>query len=354
MTRVGLLGFPNSGKTTLFNALTGLEAPTAAHPYTTVEPNLGVVRIADPRLDAVAILEKSRKSTHTVLDLYDLPAVRPGSVRGLGPKREPDVLAVVLRGHRADWVHAGAHGTDPVAQADELLVELAVADFEVFDRRRERIHKEASADPALRPVAAAIARAAERLAEGIPLRELPWSEAELRAFRDLAPLSLVPCVWVVNVSEDDLDGDPLLDRLRRLVPDTDPVLAVSALLEEEVIRLEPSERTELYEGLGLGKGAASALAGAVYEALRLLTFYTISRRECRAWAVPAGTTARVAAGRIHSDMERGFIRAEVAPIDEVIGHGGWAGARAAADVVRVEGRDYVLRDGDVMLVRFSI
>lgn len=354
MTRVGLLGFPNSGKTTLFNALTGLEALTAPHPYTTAEPNLGVVKITDPRLDLVAGLERSRKTTHVTLDIYDLPAVRPGSVRGLGPKREPDLLVMVLRGHDAEWVPAGSHGTDPVAQAEELLVELAVADFEVFDRRRERILKEASADPALRPAAEAIARAADRLAEGIPLREAPWSEAELRAFRDLAPLSLVPCIWVVNVSEDDLDRESPADRLREVVPVTDPVVTLSALLEEEVVRLDPSEREELYEGLGMGEGAAESVARAVRDALGLLTFYTLSLRECRAWTVPAGTTAREAAGKVHSDMERGFIRAEVATIDEVIDRGGWQAARTATGVVRVEGQDYPVRDGDVVLVRFSV
>ncbi|MDE0169493.1 MAG: DUF933 domain-containing protein [bacterium] len=354
MTRIGLLGYPNSGKTTLFNAVTGLEAPTAPHPYTTVEPNLGVVRIVDRRLNLVAGLEKSRKTTHATLDIHDLPAVRPGSVRGLGPRREPDLLLMVLRGHEEEWVPEGSHGTDPVAQAEELLIELAVADFEVFDRRRERILKEASADPALRPAAAAITRAADRLADGIPLRVTPWSGAELRAFRDLAPLSLVPCVWVINLSEDDLDRDTSVDRLRKVVPGTDPVVALSALLEEEVIRLDPSERKELYEGLGLGEGAAAVVARAAYDALGLLTFYTISPRECRAWTVPTGTTARAAAGKVHSDMERGFIRAEVAAIDHVIGRGGWDSARGATGVVRVEGQEYELRDGDVMLVRFSV
>ena len=354
MTSVGLVGLPNSGKTTLFNALTGLEAYTAPHPYTTVEPNLGVVRIADRRLDLVAGLEKSRKTTYATLDIYDLPAVRPGSVRGLGPKREPDLLVMVLRGHDAEWVPTGSHGTDPVVQAEELLVELAVADFEVFDRRRQRIVKEASADPALRPAAEAIAQAADHLADGIPLRDARWSEAELRAFCDLAPLSLVPCAWVVNVSEAQLGQDSPVEKLRKVVPVADPVLAVSALLEEEVVRLDPSEREELYEGLGMGKGAVGAFVRAAHDALGLLTFYTISRRECRAWMVPAGTTAREAAGKVHSDMERGFIRAEVAAIDDVIGRGGWQAARAAGGVVKVEGQDYVVRDRDVMLVRFSV
>ena len=354
MTRIAILGFPNSGKTTLFNALTGLEAPTAPHPFTTTEPNVGVLKVTDPLLDRIAVLERSRKATHAGLDLHDLPPVTPGSVRRLGPGREPDAILMVLRGHEAGRVPAGTHGTDAVEQAEELLVELAVSDFEVFDRRRDRIAKEASADPELRQAAAAIARAADLLAEGTPLRQFPWSEAELGAFRGLSPLSLLPCIWVVNTGEDDPDPESHAGRLGEVVPSTDPIVVVSALLEEEVVRFDSAEREEIYEGLGLGQGAGVAVARAVAEALGLLTFYTMNSRESRAWTVPRGSTARQAAGKIHSDLERGFIRAEVAPIEEVIRHGGWARTKSTGGVIRVEGKDYLVQDGDVMLVRFSV
>ncbi len=353
MTSVGLLGFPNVGKTTLFNALTGLEAFTAPHPYTTTQPKIGTAKVPDRVLDRLAALEKSRKVTHAGLDLVDLPAVRSGSLRGLGAGREPDLLLAVLRAHDSEAVPVGEHGTDPVGQADDLLVEVALSDFEMFERRNERLTKEAAADPHLRPVAEAVARAAERLGEGIPLRQLTWSDIETRAFRDMAPLSLLPCVWVVNVAEDDGGNDKVVGQVREAVPTTDPVLAVSALIEEEVAGLEASQRAEVYEGLGLGEGAPARVVRTVYEALGLVTFYTVNRRDARAWTVPAGTGAREAAGRIHSDMERGFIRAEVAPIQEVIRLGGWANARSDG-AVRVEGRDYEVRDGDVMMVRFSV
>ena len=353
MTRAGLLGFPNVGKTTLFNALTGLEAFTAPHPYSTTQPNIGTVKAPDRLLEQLATLESSRKVTHAGVDLIDLPAVRSGSIRGLGAGREPDVLLAVVRAHDSDAVPVGEHGTDPVVQADDLLVEVAMSDFEMFERRTERLRKEAAADPSLRPVAEAVIGGTERLAEGIPLRQGEWSEIELRAFRDMAPLSLLPCVWVVNVAEDDVGNDMLIERVGEAVPETDPVLAVSALIEEEVAGLDPSERAEVYEGLGLGEGAPARVVSAVYGALGLVTFYTVNRRDARAWTVPAGTGAREAAGRIHSDMERGFIRAEVSQIGDVIGCGSWAHARADG-VVRVEGRDYEVRDGDVMMVRFSV
>jgi hypothetical protein len=353
MTRAGLLGFPNVGKTTLFNALTGLDAFTAPHPYTTTQPKIGTVKMPDRVLDRLAALEESRRITHAGLDLVDLPAVRSGSIRGLGSGREPDLLLAVLRAHGSEAVPVDGHGTDPVGQADDLLVEIALSDFEMFERRNERLTKEAAADPRLRPVAEAITRGAERLGEGIPLRQSAWSDIEIRAFRDMAPLSLLPCVWVVNVADDDGGNGMAVGQVRGVVPDTDPVLAVSALIEEEVAGLEASQRAEVYEGLGLGEGAPARISRAVYDALRLVTFYTVNRRESRAWTVPDGTPAREAAGKIHSDMERGFIRAEVATIRDVIGCGGWAKARSAG-AVRVEGRDYRVRDGDVMMVRFSV
>ena len=354
MTRIAILGFPNSGKTTLFNALTGLDLPTAPHPRTTSEPNVGVLKVVDPLLHQVAILERSRKVTPAGIDLHDLPAVRPGSVRRLGPGREPGALLVVLRGFESGAVPAGGHGIDPVSQAEDLLVELAVSDFEVFDRRRERIAKEASADPKLRPAAATIARAAGVLAEGTPLRQFTWSEAERRALRGLSPLSLLPCIWVINTGEDGCVQTSQIGRLREVVPSTDPVVAACALLEEEIVRLDPADREEMYEELGLGEGAAVTVARAVKNALDMLTFYTMNSRESRAWMVPSGSTARQAAGKIHSDLERGFIRAEVAPIDDVIHHGGWARARSAGGVIRVEGKDYLVKEGDAMLVRFSL
>ncbi len=364
MTRIALLGFANSGKTTLFNVLTGLEAATAPHPHTTTESNIGVLKLDDPLLDRVADLERSRKVTRAGIDLHDLPAVRSGSVRRLGAGKEPGALLVVLRGFGSEMAPTGDHGADPVEQAEELLVELAVSDFEVFDRRRIRIAKEASAEPGLRPAAEAIARASELLAEGKPLRMSAWSEPELAAFRDLAPLSLLPCIWVVNTGDVGYDGagdsgdvtgrrQPA-QRLKEVVPPTDPVLGVCALLEEELMQLDPDDRAELSEGLGIGEGARPKVVRAIMAALGLITFYTMNPRESRAWMVDQGATARQAAGKIHSDLERGFIRAEVAPIEEVIRHGGWTRARSTGGVVRVEGKDYLVQDGDVLLVRFSV
>ena len=354
MARVGLFGFPNAGKTTLFNALTGLAAAVAPHPFTTASPNVGVGRVADSRLEEAAVLEKSAKVTHPSLELADLPALGGGGGgEAMSRLREAEALAAVVQAHSLRW-DTGAP-PDPAAQAEELLLELCLADHQVFQRRAPRLAKEASANPELRPAAGAVEEAAALLAEGALLRSRPWSETQMKIFRDMSPVTLTPCVWVVNAEEDmspsDLDG--LRDGVAAVVPDGDAVLALSARLEEEVSRMEPEERRDLYEGLGLGEGAPQAVMSAVYRALNLLTFYTLGPKECRAWTLPAGSTALDAAAKIHSDFARGLIRAEACPLDEVIAAGGWDAAKAAG-VIRVEGKTYPVADGDALTIRFSV
>ena len=357
MARLALIGLPNVGKTTLFNALTGLTAPTAAHPFSTVEPNIGVARIPDERLERVAALEGSAKVVHATLDLLDLPAMSPGdtsfAAQFIGRLREMDAIAAVLRAFEDDAVADSESGTDSAGQAETLMLELVLADAEVLSRRAEKAAKEATADASKRGAAAAIGRAAAMLAEGKPLREATWDESEVAAFRDFAPVTLKPCVWVVNAGEDEPSPGDLKAAVERVVPDTDVVVVLSAALEEEASLLDPSDRDDLYEGLGLGEGALARMVQAAHTALGLLSFFTVGPKEAHAWTVRDGASAREAAGKIHSDLARGFIRAEVAPIEEVIGAGGWDAAKAAG-IVRVEGKEYRVVEGDVMLVRFSV
>lgn len=354
MARVGIIGLPNVGKTTLFNALTGLQAQTAAHPFSTIEPNLGVARVPDSRLDRVAELEESAKVVHATLDLLDLPSARTGGELGgqyLGRLREMEALAVVLRAFHSEAVPDDDSGTDPVAQAETLLLELTLADAEVFARRADKAAKEASADTSLANRAAAIRKAAQHLAEGGPLRTAAWNDLELAAFKDLAPLTLKPAVWIVNVDEESA-GD-YAEAVSSTVPPGDTVAVLSAEIEEEAAQLDTEDRIEMLQGLGLGEGALATVVRATYDALGLISFFTVGPKESHAWTVRAGAAAPEAAGKIHSDLERGFIRAEIAPIESVLEAGGWEAAKAAGSV-RVEGKDYEIAEGDVMVVRFSV
>lgn len=357
VARLGIIGLPNVGKTALFNAMTGLDAPTAPHPFSTTSPNLGVASIPDALLEAAADVEQSKKIVHATLELLDLPAMAAhGGGLGsqfLGRLREMDGLVMVVRAFVDEEVPAEESGADPAAQTEELLLELTMADAEVFERRRPKIAKEASADPKKKRAAEAIADAADHLSNGRPLRDRSWDEADLAAFRDLAPLTLQPAVWVVNIDENETQPEKLIGPVAELVPEGDAVVALSAKIEAEVSAMGPGDRRDILEGLGLGEGALAEMVRAAYSTLGLLTFYTVGPKEAHAWTVHRGATAPIAAGKIHSDLQRGFIRTEVATIEQVIDAGGWDAAKASGGV-RVEGKDYVVKQGDVLVVRFSV
>jgi len=245
------------GKTTLFNALTGLGVPTASHPFSTIEPNLGVAKVPDADLDRAAEIEKSKKIVHASLELLDLPTMAGAGHSGLAPRfvgrlREEEALVVVLRAFEDQAVPDDESGVDPVEQAETLLLELTLADAEIFTRRSARAAKEASSDIGKKRFADAIAKAAAVLSEGTPLRSESWSQEETEAFRDLAPLTLKPAVWVINAGED-ADTAGAVVAVQDLVPDGDTVVSLSAQIEEEAAELDPADRAELYEGWGRGR-----------------------------------------------------------------------------------------------------
>ncbi len=356
MARIGLLGFANVGKTTIFNALTGLDAITAAHPFATTEPNVGVAKVPDSRLDEAAVLEESAKTVYATLDLLDLPAIgKAGEGVGaqfIGRLREMDALAAVLRSFEDGAVPTDIGGTDPVTQAEDLLVELTLADFEVFDRRRDKIGREATSDPSKRPAADAIAAATAVLEEGTPLRAVEWTESQELAFRDLAPLTIKPGIWIVNIAED-ADPGAAAESVKAVVPGGDTVVALSAKIEEEAAELTSEERAEMFDELGLGEGALATVVRAAYGTLGLLSFYTLGPKESRAWTVRSGAAAPEAAGKIHSDLERGFIRSEVCHMDVIIFFF-QADDGIRDGLIRLEGKEYVVTGGDALMVRFSV
>jgi GTP-binding protein YchF len=358
MERLGIVGLPNAGKSSLFNALTGANAVVAAHPFSTIETHVGVAQVPDHRLDALAQMSRSRKVVHATVEFVDIAGLVAGSAsgEGLGNRflagiREVDAICLVLRAFRDDNV-PGA--TDPVEDLLVLELELVLADLATVESQIDRRRKAARADRSLTGEVAALEAAAAALQAGVPVYR---SQLDVEARSRLRPFFLLtnkPVLAVVNLGEDQL-GNP--DGVEKPVADElgghGEALGVSVKLEAEAAQLEPSERAELLEGLGLGEGALPRVARAAYHLLGRRTFLTTGDKESRAWTFRAGARAPECAGVIHSDLQRGFIRAEVIRWDELLALGSWQAAKDAGRL-RVEGKDYEVVDGDVLEIRFNV
>lgn len=369
------MGLPNAGKSTLFNALTRAGVPAEAYPFCTVEPHVGVVAVPDPRLDALVPVFRPRRVTPATVTFTDIAGLVRGASRGegLGNRflhhvREADALVHVVRCFADPDVAHVEGAVDPARDAEIVDLELCLADLESLQRQLERLAKAArfgDRDAALR------ARVGERLLAalevGRPAGAVVLAEEEERAARGFHLLTRKPVLYVANVGEGDA-ADPAASAhvqaleayaRSRAAPAgpagpaaPPPVLALCARLEAELADLPPEERFAFAAALGLAEPGVHRLVRAALDLLGLITFFTGNDHELRAWTVPAGTRAPQAAGAIHTDMERGFIRAEVVPWQDLARAGSYAAAREQG-LVRVEGRDYAVRDGDVLLVRFA-
>jgi ribosome-binding ATPase len=358
MERLGIVGMPNAGKSSLFNALTGGSAPIAAHPFSTTETTVGVAQVPDARVEALAELSKSRKLVHTTVEFVDIAGLVAGAStgEGLGNRflagiREADAVCLVLRAFTDDNVGGG---TDPLDDLQVLELELILADAATVESQIDKRRKAARADKSLAAEVSALEAAEASLQAGTPIYRSTLRGEDRGNLRPFFLLTNKPVLAVVNLGEDQVtDADAVIKPVADELGAAGDVLGVSVKLEAEAAQLDPAERTELLEGLGLGEGALPRVARAAYHLLGRRTFLTTGPDESRAWTFRAGAKAPECAGVIHSDLQRGFIRAEVIHWDELLRLGSWQAAKDAGKL-RVEGKEYEVVDGDVLEIRFNV
>lgn len=358
MERLGLVGLPNAGKSSLFNALTGGAAPVAAHPFSTTESHVGIAQVPDPRLLALAAMSNSKRVVAATLEFVDIAGLVAGSSTGEGMGnrflagiREVDAIVMVLRAFADDKVPGG---NDPLDDLATLELELVLADVDSVEAQAAKRRKMARNDASLKGEVEAMDAALEVLRAGVPVYRSTLDAAQRAALRSTFLLTNKPVLAVVNLGDDQIPiAGQLTGPVAAELGDAAEVLGVSVQLEAEAATLDDADRTELLEGLGLGEGALPRVIRAAYQLLGRRTFLTTGDKESRAWTFRAGARAPECAGVIHSDLQRGFIRAEVIRWDDLLELGSWTKAKEAGRL-RVEGKDYEVADGDVLEIRFNV
>lgn len=362
---VGIVGLPNVGKSTLFNAITKAGAEAANYPFCTIEPNVGVVEVPDERLDKLAAMYKPRKVTPTVMRFVDIAGLVKGAAQGegLGNKflshiRQVDAIAQVVRCFADPNVSHVEGSIDPLRDIEIINTELCLADLETLERRLERTRKLAkSGDKKMLAELALLEKVHGALSDAIPARRVITDEESLALLRDLNLLTLKPILFVANIGEEEVaapEQNPYVRQVQDYArQENAEVIALCARLEAEVAELPAEEASEFLAALGLTESGLDKLIKASYRLLGLITFLTAGEQEVRAWTIRRGTKAPQAAGKIHSDMERGFIRAEIVAFEDLMAAGSHAAAREKG-LVRLEGKDYVMQDGDVTYFRFNV
>lgn len=360
--KCGIVGLPNVGKSTLFNALTKAGIQAENYPFCTIEPNVGIVFVPDPRIDKLSEIVKPQRVQHTTMEFVDIAGLVAGASKGegLGNKflaniRETDAIAHVVRCFDNDDVIHVEGKIDPINDIEVIDTELALSDLESVDKAVDKVGRVAkSGDKDAKAKLALLQRVSVQLNEAKPVRAMGLSEDELAALYDLHLLTVKPVMYIANVSDDGFENNPYLDIVKkRATEEGAEVVAVCAATEEELIELDADEAKEFLDALGLDEPGLNRVIRAGYKLLGLQTYFTAGVKEVRAWTVAIGATAPKAAAVIHTDFEKGFIRAETIAYQDFVDNNGEQGAKAAGKL-RVEGKDYIVQDGDVMHFRFNV
>lgn len=363
--KVGIVGLPNVGKSTLFNALTRANAEVANYPFCTIDPNIGIIPVPDKRLNTLMKIFDSAKIVPASIEFIDIAGLVKGASKGegLGNKflshiREVDAIAHVVRCFEdSNIVHTDGV-INPARDMETINLELIFSDLEFIEKRIDRTRKMLKSGENKYNIELSLyERIKDNLEKGIPVRNMAFDSEELSLVKQLSLLSIKPVIYVANISEESINnagGNAYYARLKEIASmESSEVLTVCAKVEEEISRLEDSEKADFLNLLGLEESGLDRFINASYRILGLISFFTGGRKESRAWIILEGTKAPQAAGKIHSDFERGFIRAEVIAYDELVKCGSYAIAREKG-LIRSEGKDYVIREGDVVLFRFNV